>query len=339
MPTAMVRLERKVAPLAVLLILAVSTLMLTPKSGTGADIVSSYGYENNILLENETARVVICPRTGGRILEYSINEENILYRDPAQDGWVYEPGEPVIDPGGGRFDIGPEKLIPPHPVLWAGEWSGEITGPRSARLISQADSATGVQLIREFRLDSVTSRLESRQIMKNISADTVRWCYWSRTLATGGGIVIVPIEGRNRYPNKYIMYEENARISYNPSDPDIRVSDNYVEVLHTPRESKIALESYAGWMAYLTQEDLLLVKKYPVYPGRVHHELAGFNVSVWYKEERMTEVEPIGPEEILAPGEAAAYTESWWLTPYSFPEQREDVDPDTIRNYIRENMR
>jgi len=47
-------------------------------------------------------------------------------------------------------------------------------GPSAARvrLTSGPDEATGVQLIREFRLDAKSSHLACTQIIKNISQET-----------------------------------------------------------------------------------------------------------------------------------------------------------------------
>ena len=120
------------------------------KQTAGPKIISHSGYSDCIELRNESTRVVLCPAAGGRVLEYSLNGKNSLYLDPKQDGWVYDPEKGEIDPWGGRFDIGPEKIIPRHPDLWLGKWEGKITGVRSARMISVEDKATGVQLTRDL---------------------------------------------------------------------------------------------------------------------------------------------------------------------------------------------
>ena len=59
----------------------------------------------------------------------------------------------------GRFDIGPELVTPSHPTLWSGAWTAEITGPRRARLTSQRDPATGIQLLRDFTLSDLSQSL------------------------------------------------------------------------------------------------------------------------------------------------------------------------------------
>ncbi len=57
----------------------------------------------------------------------ALNGVNALYLDPAQKGWRHQPGVPSVDPCGGRR-CRTGWTIPPHPDLWLGDWTGEITG-------------------------------------------------------------------------------------------------------------------------------------------------------------------------------------------------------------------
>jgi hypothetical protein len=74
-----------------------------------------------------------------------------------------------------------------------------------------------------------------------------------------------------------------------------------------------------GWMAYLTRDSRLFVKKFPVYPSRVYGEMAANNMSFWYNEEEMCEVEPIGPLEVIQPSYEASFTETWYNMEYDYP--------------------
>ena len=51
----------------------------------------------------------------------------------------------------------------------------------------------------------------------------------------------------------------------------------------------------------------------------------------------MCELEPIGPRETLEPGECASFTEDWWLLPYDFPQEREDVDLEAFKEFVSKN--
>ena len=140
----------------------------------GTDRITYFGYEDCILLENAHTRVVLTS-SAGRILEYSHKGPNAIYLDPAQAGATFEGGDPPFGPTGGRLDIGPEMVIPAHPDLWLGQWESQITGPRSARLISKKDEPTGVQLIRDFQLAEDSAHLSVTQTIKNVSDSEKHW--------------------------------------------------------------------------------------------------------------------------------------------------------------------
>ncbi len=289
----------------------------------GTAWVESNGYSNCVLLSNETVNVILEPNCGGRVIEYSVKGENAIYMNPDHDGWMYTPGVEKIEPCGGRFDIGPEMTIPSHPDLWLGSWKAEITGPRQARLISVEDSATGVRLTRNFMLDKNSSHLKCTQTINNISDSPKQYYYWGRTFAKGNGIFLVQLNPKSRFPKGYITFGPGSVIDYNPADhPNITVRDGFLLVTGTPPQPQLALDSYSEWMAYITKNNLLFVKKYPTYPDRVYSDMAATTVVIWYKKDIICELEPIGPRETLKPGDCATYTEDWWLIPYTFPLER-----------------
>jgi hypothetical protein len=301
-------------------------------------VIPYYGYDDCILLENDQARVVLCPAAGGRVLEYSRDGKNALYLPPGEEGWTYAPGKSGGGMNAGRFDIGPELTIAAHPSLWKGPWNGEITGALSARLTSKLDQPTGVRLVRDFELDPKTSRLECRQTIENVSNETVEYCHWSRTFALGGGICVIPTSQISRFPNHYVMYEEGALINARPVDDKIRARDGFLEVLGAPRKPKLGFDSREGWMAYAMPNDFMFVKAFRVYPDRVYNEVAGLTVSVWYPEGPMCELEPIGPMERLKPGESAAFTETWLLLPQKFPAPGQALDLGKVHAAVKSSL-
>jgi hypothetical protein len=58
----------------------------------------------------------------------------------------------------------------------------------------------------------------------------------------------------------------------------------------------------------------------------VYNEMVGLTVSLYYYEDVVCELEPLGPMEVLAPGESSTFTEEWWLMPYPFPGRRDALD-------------
>ena len=117
-----------------------------------------------------------------------------------------------------------------------------------------------------------------------------------------------------------MLYGPGRVIDFMPADePGTRVRDGILEISAPPTRPKFALDVDPGWLAYLSRRGLLFVKTFAVYPDRVYGEPAANNVSIWYKGNEVTEIEPIGPLERIAPGASAAYTEHWWLYALPYP--------------------
>ncbi|MEZ6061490.1 MAG: hypothetical protein R3C19_14185 [Planctomycetaceae bacterium] len=264
-----------------------------------ADIVTFHGYDKAVELKNDAGvTVILCPQVGGRVLEYSLNGRNVLYVSDDEKNW--KPGNRPPS-SAGRFDIGPELIIPPREVLWSGEWTAEITGPRSARMTSQDDPNTGVRLIRSFTLAADSSKLTCTQTIMNVSDEPKEWCHWSRTFAVGKGLCFIPLTANSRFPNGYVLYEEGGLINMRPEDPAIVRRSDYLQIGPTPRKPKLGFDSYAGTIAYVAPNDLLFVKRFRTFPDRVYNEAAGLTISVWYPDNAMVELEPIGPANACSP--------------------------------------
>lgn len=300
----------------------------------GARLISTHGYTGCVELSNRDCRVILEPNFGGRVLSYKLRDKEALYIDESQNGWVRKPGVRGPEPCAGRCDIGPEKTLPKRDTLWRGRWSAEVTGPRSGRMTSQKDPATQVRIIRDFVLAERGSYLTFTQTVTNVGDREGRFCHWSRTFAKGNGICLVPLNPHTRYPKGYIIYGPGEVLDYGPApEPNIRVRENVLEIIGPPSRPKFAIDVSEGWLAYLTQDDLLFLKTFAVYPERVYGEMAGNNVSIWYNRDLRTEVEPIGPLEIIQPGESFSYTEHWRLQDFTYPQDRK-VDLQAIKRIV-----
>ncbi len=298
----------------------------------GARVISFYGFKDCIEVKNETARAVLCPASGGRVLEFSINGRNALWLNPDEAG----------KPNGasaGRFDIGPERILPQRNALFRGPYKGEIIGARSARLTSGKDPSSGFQIVREFSLATDRPHLICKQTVINVSKETKQVCYWCRTFAQGQGICVVPVTGFSRMPKKHVIYDDHLVINFAPKNDSITQREGFIIVDGPPEKPKLGFDSMSGWMAYLTRNDLMFVKRWQTFPNRVYGEMASLTLSIWYPAERpMCELEPIGPREILKPGERASFTEEWFLAPHKFPGSGSKVNLPDVKKASRELM-
>lgn len=281
--------------------------------------IEYYGYQDCILLENQTTRVVLCPAAGGRVLEYALHGKNVLYLPPGNEGWTWDGRSKPARLDAGRFDIGPEQMVARRPMLWQGRWNGEITGKYSARLTSQADSGPGVYLVREFQLAERSSRLTCTQTFVSTSEEPVELCHWSRTFAVGHGTCIVPLSQHGRFPNGFVRYDPPGKmLNMKPEDAHVRRNGDFLVVSDRPENPKLGFDSMERWLAYLAPENLLFVKTFPTFPGRAYNEVAGLTISIWYPDGDMVELEPIGPRERLEQsGDRASFTETWYLVEQS----------------------
>jgi hypothetical protein len=299
-----------------------------------ARFVEYHGYNHAVELTRGHTKAVLCPEVGGRPLEFSLHGKNVLWLDD-QEGQPRTGRQPSVSAG--RFDIGPEMTTPARPKLFSGPWTAEITGDHSARLISERDENTGVQLIRDFELkgSDKAAHLSCKQTIVNISSDTKEYCHWGRSFALGNGICVIPLEGKSRFPSKFAIYEDNG-INVKATDSNIRERDGYLEILGPPRKPKLGFDSYAGWLAYLMPGDLVFVKRFATYPDRVYNEAAGLTISVWYPPGDRVELEPIGPRERLEPGQAASFTEEWYAWSHPFPASGQHVDLTRLKTEVEQ---
>ncbi|TWU58843.1 hypothetical protein Poly51_16230 [Rubripirellula tenax] len=326
---------RRITSSAILLC-SVFVLVDVSSAEDEAAVLNYYGYKHCIRLSNASTSVTLCPEAGGRVLEYALDGANVLYLPSGDEGWTYEKDASKTPMNAGRFDIGPEKMVNRGMVLWAGPWKGEITGPRSARMTSEYDPESGVRLVRDFELHETTSQLRCTQTIVNESKSHVNLCHWSRTFAVGGGIVVVPRSPRGRFPHGYVRYENGNVLTIAPEDPNIEVSDRAVVIRDVPAKPKLGFDSHAGWFAYLAPSNQMFVKRFTTYPNRAYNEFAALTISVWYPNDPMVELEPIGPAENLGPGKAGSFTEEWWLLPHAFPGESRAVDFESIQTLVNE---
>ena len=127
-------------PLLVLMITCLVATATYSEDFKGVKVTPYLGYEKAVHLTNGKVSVVLCPEGGGRVLEYALNGNNALFVSDGEKKW--KPGDGPQS-SAGRFDIGPELMIPPRPILWSGACSSEINADRHARLTSADDPSTG----------------------------------------------------------------------------------------------------------------------------------------------------------------------------------------------------
>lgn len=253
-----------------------------------------------------------------------------LHQDPRQQGIEWNGMVAPRHPCGGRCDIGPEYGGLERDPLWLGTWTVGQTGERSARMESPVLPGAGVQLVREFQLDSTSSHLRFRQVILNHGPAPVRAFHWGRTFAPAGGIAFAPLTRPGRFPRGYATIAPAGNSNFFPDcDPAISICDGVLVVRPSPRHPKLAFDVDPGWLAYVAPSQLLFVKRFAANPSWACGEPMANNASFWYSGPEsvpdwpagghVVEIEPIGPLEILQPGCEASFSEDWHLERWTGP--------------------
>jgi hypothetical protein len=291
--------------------------------------VTAFGVKNEpVKISNGKIDVVFDLGMGGRVTKYTLNGNNVLF-DKTTGGYKYS------GPDGGRCDFGPEKIVPPRPETWTGSWDLVDKKNNYIKIQSQVAKAAGVQLVREFTLDKNSSHLKFVQTIINIGHSTKRYCHWSRTFREPNGICLAPLNPNSRFPKGYMVYTADNKLDYMPEGgKNEKVTDGILEVSGPPENPKIVTDASEGWLAYITRDNQLFVKKFEIFPDKVYGEMNGATVSLWYNAEGICEIEPIGPWEWIKPGKSISFTENWYLMDFEYPENKR-IDLNEIRTIIQ----
>ena len=281
----------------------------------GVRVDTYTGWEESLFLSGGDCKLVIVHATGGRIANYSLNGENIIFENSATFGktLVTTPGGFWV--GGYQCDLGPEiRGLPDHPKIWM--WPHRWRTPRenTVGLQSDPDLTVGIQLEKEIVMDPDSGELGVMQRMRNVIDKETSFCLWDRTLCKGGGFAIIPVNRKSRFKaGGSVRNTVEKKYSYDgnpPSDPRVKVLDGVLVAQAAGPAMKIGADSDAGWIAY-TRGKLLFVKYFPYFPKGDYTD--GGNSVEFYCDATVAELEPLSPEIKLQPRENYSFPEKWVL--------------------------
>ena len=309
------------------LILGLICLMFFLKAYGKVNVIDYRGYSDCIKISNNNTTVIISPRTGGRILSYSLNGEDIIYHDSLQDGKTFLDWTLVnFDWCGGRFDYGPEKYVTNrHASTWSGAWDVIQKTNYSVKIVSQPDFLLGIISYREFIISPDNSSLTIKSTMRNFSKEEVGYYFWSRTLVKAGGELYLPIRKNGFYEQKgwgqFIWNPD--RIAKDTINKQITVKNDVLRFKgNESQTTKGGADGMEGWMLYKRGE-IVFKKEYKCYPT-ASYKASENMTAIFYANNSFVEIEPVSPLYSLNPGEQAFFEEHWML--------RREVDTITIDN-------
>jgi len=285
--------------------------------------ISYRGYTDCYKISNDSVTLIVVAQAGGRVFNYSLNDRNTIFEDPALNGkTIVDFNKTTFEPDGGRFDVRAAAATGrKHDTLWIGPYTTEITGRYSMKMTSLVDKDLGIDICREFFLDSASSHLRIRQTMTNRSIKETNWYFWGRIFCPIDGKIVIPLNRNSKYSSKWGYYDQNNNFIGNGTDSLVQVSDTVLSfrAVKTGEKKRYAADPANGWIVYGYNEQLLLMK-YKVdltktYLTDTEESLILFTDGI-YK----VELEPVSPSLKLSPGQSGSFEEDWYL--FSYPKAK-----------------
>lgn len=294
-----------------------------PQPAAKVETKTYTGWKDSLFLNAAGVQAVVVPSIGGRIVHYSVNNENIIYEIAASAGKTLANTKTNFWVGGYQCDLGPELRGPPeHTTLWMGEHRGEFFRDNGVKLTSPPDMTVGIQMEKEIVIDPASGDLGITQRMKNVLDRETAFCLWDRTLCKGGGFAFFPLNKKSRFAAKWsIRRTIDGKYIYDgasPASDKVKILKDVLVAKAEGEPTKIGADSDAGWIAYVRGK-LLFVKYFPYSPAGNYSD--GGNSVELYFDPRVAELEPLSPEIKLRPGESYTLPEKWTLI-----ELEKDVD-------------
>ncbi len=273
------------------------------------EIVPFKGWERNLRLANEHLELIVTLEVGPRILSLSPRAgRNIFKVFEEQSG---SGGEAQWKSRGGhRLWLAPETLEVTYypdnaPVAYENE--GE------AVLLSAPPEATGFQKQLRLTLHPQEARVEIVHRVTNIGAQSRRLALWALSVMEAGGVAIVPQPPRGQHPRDLLPNRALILWPYSDlRDPRLHLGSRFITLRQERgREPfKIGLAGETGQAAYWL-DGTLFVKRFAFQADAVYPDM-GCNCEL-FTNEKMLEVESLGPLHTIEPGEVVEHREEWRL--------------------------
>lgn len=256
-------------------------------------------------LEFGTTRFCVDPNVGGRITEFSVNGENVLY--PLEDlgDWTN---------GGSTFWTSPQSAWgwPPNPLVDRARYAARLDETRH-RLVLESQpfelSGSALTVTKQFWPDRHRGAVMVEYVVHNHGA--ALWLAgWevSRLAATG---------------QSFFAGQQKRALGGLP--PPLTASDaagwTWMDHAEQLAEAKLGADAARGFVAY-TSPRVLFLKLFEEHPSSTSAP-GEAQIELYVKPGRYVEIEQQGPYRELGPGEELAYRLSWYIR---------SLEPDTARS-------
>ena len=269
------------------------------------------GWTNNVKLSNGQVELIATLDVGPRIIRFGfVGGQNLFKEFPDELGAMHEDEFKLR--GGHRFWTAPE-VVPRTYGADNGPVALEELDEYSIRLTPAPEVENCVQKQIDVRLSAAANEVTVTHRVTNISRWEITLAPWALSVMDAGGKALIPLPEQRPHVGNFVP--ETAIILWpvtDMSDSRIRWGRRYITFTQDRAmgPNKFGLIQRLGWAAYLLHGQLF-VKYFDYLPGETYADL-GCNFET-YSDERLLEVESLGPLTSLAPGESTEHVETWRL--------------------------
>ena len=221
-------------------------------------------------ISNQWVQLIVVPQNGGRLIQVLFNGHSYLFVNPKLAGKYLPPSSTEwFNYGGDKLWLLPEGNNDEQ--HWPGNSDILDDGPFTFRKISEgqhceieltgpSDPQTGIQFIRNIRLEPDSPRIAFHATMKNVTGHSLEWSMQSvsqydTSLPAAPGLnaaaqmnhdfwTFVPANPTSSYLNRY-------HVRFGPAEnPAVSVrEDGFFTVHYVHMAAELWLDSSEGWLA------------------------------------------------------------------------------------------
>jgi hypothetical protein len=273
--------------------------------------ISYPGWKNCLRISNGEIELIVTIDVGPRVIRCGfVGGENEFAEYPEQINLANDSAYHSY--GGHRLWAAPEvrgwtNHPDDHPVDWHEEGEEFI-------LVAPREEGTGLQKSISICLDKIKNHARIKHTIINHNNHDVSLAPWAISVMAPGGRLIVPQEPFISHIERVLPVRPLVLWGYTDmQDPRWVWGNKYIQLRQDTRAKtpqKFGMQINQGWAAY-ANGDRVFIKRFPFKSEATYPDFS-CNAE-FFTNQRMLEVESLGPILTLRPGESTSHLESWFL--------------------------